>query len=110
MLALLWSVARATLRSIENLEAASRNVRRDISAGEAHVRICREQGIFHQARLVVIRIHRVGREVIGEDRIVRRQRRGHDLVDSYACPDRKSTRLNSSHLGISYAVFCLKKK
>src|SRR5262245_22463683 len=26
------------------------------------------------------------------------------------CGDRKSTRLNSSHLGISYAVFCLKKK
>src|ERR1035441_9635653 len=26
-----------------------------------------------------------------------------------ADPDRKSTRLNSSHLGISYAVFCLKK-
>src|SRR5205814_9805681 len=29
---------------------------------------------------------------------------GHGLLD------RKSTRLNSSHLGISYAVFCLKKK
>src|SRR5205814_10673371 len=28
----------------------------------------------------------------------------------YQGPDRKSTRLNSSHLGISYAVFCLKKK
>src|SRR5256885_7723763 len=27
-----------------------------------------------------------------------------------SCPDRKSTRLNSSHLVISYAVFCLKKK
>src|ERR1035441_6071943 len=27
-----------------------------------------------------------------------------------AFADRKSTRLNSSHLGISYAVFCLKKK
>src|SRR5437899_8038939 len=27
-----------------------------------------------------------------------------------AIEDRKSTRLNSSHLGISYAVFCLKKK
>src|SRR3712207_9343023 len=25
-------------------------------------------------------------------------------------PDRKSTRLNSSHANISYAVFCLKKK
>src|SRR5258705_10886952 len=28
----------------------------------------------------------------------------------HARRDRKSTRLNSSHLGISYAVFCLKKK
>src|SRR6266511_5817812 len=27
-----------------------------------------------------------------------------------ACRDRKSTRLNSSHVKISYAVFCLKKK
>src|SRR6266704_5453150 len=27
-----------------------------------------------------------------------------------ARPDRKSTRLNSSHVSISYAVFCLKKK
>src|SRR5690625_5901673 len=27
-----------------------------------------------------------------------------------ADPDRKSTRLNSSHVAISYAVFCLKKK
>src|SRR5882724_9168099 len=31
------------------------------------------------------------------------------LLDRNAL-DRKSTRLNSSHLGISYAVFCLKKK
>src|SRR5256885_15001669 len=29
---------------------------------------------------------------------------------AYTFPDRKSTRLNSSHLVISYAVFCLKKK
>src|SRR5256885_5438920 len=29
---------------------------------------------------------------------------------SFYWPDRKSTRLNSSHLVISYAVFCLKKK
>src|SRR3712207_8635371 len=32
-----------------------------------------------------------------------RERRQH-------APDRKSTRLNSSHANISYAVFCLKKK
>src|SRR2546426_7768264 len=31
-------------------------------------------------------------------------------VESDMGPDRKSTRLNSSHLVISYAVFCLKKK
>src|SRR3712207_8438395 len=30
--------------------------------------------------------------------------------DSYEFLDRKSTRLNSSHANISYAVFCLKKK
>src|SRR5207253_4021537 len=29
---------------------------------------------------------------------------------SHHCRDRKSTRLNSSHVAISYAVFCLKKK
>src|SRR5438034_3861279 len=29
---------------------------------------------------------------------------------TYVCEDRKSTRLNSSHTVISYAVFCLKKK
>src|SRR5205814_2396318 len=32
------------------------------------------------------------------------------LMPPAAFIDRKSTRLNSSHLGISYAVFCLKKK
>src|SRR5258705_8977741 len=31
-------------------------------------------------------------------------------INSSRIKDRKSTRLNSSHLGISYAVFCLKKK
>src|SRR5256885_8467262 len=32
------------------------------------------------------------------------------LFDPQTSGDRKSTRLNSSHLVISYAVFCLKKK
>src|SRR2546427_12940846 len=31
-------------------------------------------------------------------------------LEACACRDRKSTRLNSSHSQISYAVFCLKKK
>src|SRR2546426_9176075 len=33
-----------------------------------------------------------------------------DLTEDVIRVDRKSTRLNSSHLVISYAVFCLKKK
>src|SRR5207249_10822816 len=36
--------------------------------------------------------------------------RDFDFVALFDKPDRKSTRLNSSHVSISYAVFCLKKK
>src|SRR5690625_6749499 len=32
------------------------------------------------------------------------------VIYSFTAIDRKSTRLNSSHVAISYAVFCLKKK
>src|SRR3712207_9079155 len=43
-----------------------------------------------------------------------RRRRGNDRAGDRAAvrraEDRKSTRLNSSHANISYAVFCLKKK
>src|SRR5476651_1816191 len=36
--------------------------------------------------------------------------RRHDVKNEQLTSDRKSTRLNSSHANISYAVFCLKKK
>src|ERR1039458_10619058 len=39
-----------------------------------------------------------------------RNTRSRPSISAFAITDRKSTRLNSSHLGISYAVFCLKKK
>src|SRR5256885_6884783 len=39
-----------------------------------------------------------------------RRVRGRPCQRRQECADRKSTRLNSSHLVISYAVFCLKKK
>src|SRR5437773_3868322 len=41
--------------------------------------------------------------VLGPDELAEVRQRGPQ-------PDRKSTRLNSSHITISYAVFCLKKK
>src|SRR5699024_11541165 len=37
-------------------------------------------------------------------------RHAQESAVSTESPDRKSTRLNSSHVSISYAVFCLKKK
>src|SRR5438445_7055874 len=48
-------------------------------------------------------IHRQHRRLAGRTR-----RRGHVVEQPER--DRKSTRLNSSHANISYAVFCLKKK
>src|SRR5256885_14587460 len=42
----------------------------------------------------------------GDQRVRLEGQRGHAVLGI----DRKSTRLNSSHLVISYAVFCLKKK
>src|SRR3712207_8463929 len=60
-----------------------------------------------------LRDERVGRlhlqEVVA--RVLRRQLRGVVVrLAVAALADRKSTRLNSSHANISYAVFCLKKK
>src|SRR5256885_9610875 len=56
-----------------------------------------EGGLYAEAR------QRVVQQVL---RAAVQRRAGHDM----AARDRKSTRLNSSHLVISYAVFCLKKK
>src|SRR3712207_8007085 len=59
---------------------------------------------------------RNGGVLLRQVRGVDRQRRGarespHVRRDARRhLPDRKSTRLNSSHANISYAVFCLKKK
>src|SRR6266540_4816627 len=49
---------------------------------------------------------------VSRHRVLRRHRPDHDRVRvrPLVALDRKSTRLNSSHITISYAVFCLKKK
>src|SRR5438132_5934639 len=55
---------------------------------------------------------RAGHGCAGEPHAVRVLGRGVDAADRVRDrpQDRKSTRLNSSHTVISYAVFCLKKK
>src|SRR5690349_23936339 len=52
----------------------------------------------------------LGRTRAGEGQQVARQHATGDHVLHVLQLDRKSTRLNSSHVEISYAVFCLKKK
>src|SRR3712207_7392082 len=54
------------------------------------------------------RDRRAGPAAVGQLRPHRR--RGVRAPAARDLPDRKSTRLNSSHANISYAVFCLKKK
>src|SRR5436309_11562056 len=52
------------------------------------------------------RLGRVSRRHLQEEASIERLLQGERTMDE----DRKSTRLNSSHVKISYAVFCLKKK
>src|SRR5690606_41444482 len=70
----------------------------------------RQTGLAHH--LQGVHGARTPRDVAGEQLVHARLepsvRLGIRLVGQF--PDRKSTRLNSSHVKISYAVFCLKKK
>src|SRR5207253_4690584 len=59
--------------------------------------------MVEQLRSFAAEVTRVAREVGTEGRL------GGAVPPSCSASDRKSTRLNSSHVAISYAVFCLKK-
>src|SRR5437773_4093614 len=52
----------------------------------------------------------IGRDLRRSKGVRRRRSRSHHQISVDDLGDRKSTRLNSSHITISYAVFCLKKK
>src|SRR3712207_8197055 len=65
------------------------------------------------ARAAAVGEHGRGRErpaVARGERLLPRRRHQAGCATGVSTPDRKSTRLNSSHANISYAVFCLKKK
>src|SRR5205814_9617489 len=60
-----------------------------------------------RSKQVRVLVARDVRRNVAEQHVVLREL--HEIIRQEGA-DRKSTRLNSSHLGISYAVFCLKKK
>src|SRR3712207_7010295 len=62
------------------------------------------KGDVHAEAALVLE-HRIAPEFRGK-----KPDRADDQADAAEGADRKSTRLNSSHANISYAVFCLKKK
>src|SRR3712207_7819273 len=57
---------------------------------------------------------RIYEEMLGDPKLIQEHRYPHNIALLRSVRqeglDRKSTRLNSSHANISYAVFCLKKK
>src|SRR3712207_8970626 len=74
------------------------------SAGQTHVHVLR--GVVHG---VVVVPERPGLGGVRVDVVLPLPGLG-DVARVAVVLDRKSTRLNSSHANISYAVFCLKKK
>src|SRR5690349_23756736 len=71
---------------------------------DVHVPLLKTRRIRH------VVIERLALRDLGGCGIRRREHRRRDERDRQSHLDRKSTRLNSSHVEISYAVFCLKKK
>src|SRR5437868_13545103 len=94
--------------------------------GDSHY-VSRHLSLHHNSLVFFLMIRRPPRSTLfpyttlfrslsGQFGLNRSRQVGHFLVDRHRgilvllARDRKSTRLNSSHVSISYAVFCLKKK
>src|SRR2546426_5211032 len=91
--------ARAGLPEVLDAERLLRNAEGAADESE-RVRMAVEDG--HDGHVLLVG---------GDERLQPRPRRAQVAIEPVgAGEDRKSTRLNSSHLVISYAVFCLKKK
>src|SRR5688572_32192413 len=86
---------RSTLFPYTTLFRSAADKERVDAERELHRALRRGVGVV----VVVVERRRVGAAVLGLARL-----------DAVGQQDRKSTRLNSSHSQISYAVFCLKKK
>src|SRR4051812_49753440 len=94
---------RSTLFPYTTLFRSITDGKRLILAGRRHVASSAREGGKNLSRGALAVPIEVGAER-------RRPALGNSDRDASRILDRKSTRLNSSHMSISYAVFCLKKK
>src|SRR5256885_11053033 len=95
---------RSTLFPYPTLFRSHRPLRRQCVARAVEVALEGDRLLGHFGD--VRQRHHLEAAAVGEDRLLPT----HEAVQPAEPPDRKSTRLNSSHLVISYAVFCLKQK
>src|SRR3974390_734128 len=92
---MVWSMKKALIPKSERLERIWRRLMRiknpktttrdegvDVPTREPEVGIGRKRRAFHQGRGITVRINRSWRQIIGEDRIVGRDWRRHDLIDT----------------------------
>src|SRR5205814_156676 len=107
-----------------NSEAVERSIARANTRrmhrrlGETHVKVGNRVGVAVRSdRDVLVRLRLIDGALGIDDLVLAEKLAGvethdaaHDLRRNLLPLDRKSTRLNSSHLGTSYAVFCLKTK
>src|SRR3712207_8268057 len=88
---------RSTLFPYTTLFRSARGARRDTAMSRVVLRVAQIVGVLVLAGVAVGVVAGLVQWLLG-------------VAVFVAIPDRKSTRLNSSHANISYAVFCLKKK
>src|ERR1035441_3410980 len=102
----LWLAQKGSAETSVPLTESSRSHEDVPSSKLSQHTVVTDSGQSHRSNAATLFAVRISSKLAGRDR---RPKVGRDgLCGSGKYADRKSTRLNSSHLGISYAVFCLK--
>src|SRR5438034_2396988 len=100
---------RRRIRSVKNTAQITKAMQMVASSKmrRAQERVHQARPYSEQIRALVSRLANASGDDLGDDVALLKERPVHNIGIILITPDRKSTRLNSSHTVISYAVFCL---